>query len=491
MKISANMLYEAVREQCSVSLVGTCSPGRNLRFLSFLEDEELSRRVPGGIYLARPECLPRQVETPDVLFVTRSSGSLPQIRGCPLLVFHQDKSPQTLFNLLQGVLVRFCSWEEQLDEILRQGSNIQKMIDQCEPMFHHPLCVVDSSLHFLGYSGSFMSEEREIFFPGGSVREADIQQREDPPVPDLFYRREQDLRADLTDQGYLMGTLYMLRGDREFTETERLLFDLLREKLSRALQNLSLLNGLYQNSFRQNLLCLFQSGQVEDTRLWESLRQWGGRQGDVFICYKVKAAHINQKINAEYVCRIFETVLYHAVAFWQDGVLVVLADVSRNQGTEAAMHEKMKTLLSQLGLRAGVSLPFTEVDRAWYYFRQACCAFDEGYPRQPQDTLYFFRDYVPGYMLHHALGEFPRAYLMDPGLQRLAEHDRLYSVSYLETLSAFFGCRMNMSQTAEALGIHRTSLNSRIQKIVELLDHEMDQEYLLYLQMMLVLMKQS
>ena len=149
------------------------------------------------------------------------------------------------------------------------------------------------------------------------------------------------------------------------------------------------------------------------------------------------------------------------------------------------MHGKMESLLKQLGLKSGVSLPFTDLTKAWYHFRQACCAFDEGYPVHPEDDLYFFRDYVPSYMLHHALGEFPSSYLLDEGMQRLLDHDRSYSVSYLDTLEAFFRCRMNMSQTAEVLGIHRTSLNSRMQKITELLGREPDPEYLLYIQMIL------
>ena len=482
MKISAQMLYEAVKENTQVRLLGTCSPERNLRFLSFYDGEDLR---PGGVYLAQPEELPRRTEQKDVLFVTCADGPVEPVAGAPLLVFPRGISHPKLFNRIQQIFVSFCSWEEQLDGSLSQGSSIQKMIDLAETRIAPPLCVVDSSLNYLGYSGSFMSREREIFFPGGNVREVDLHQMENPPVPDLYYDPALDRKAELKNGDYVLGTLYMIHSEEPFSQTELLLFDLLAEKLTSAMENLSLLSGLYQNSFKQNLVCLFQSGQVDEARLWDSLTQWGGRKGDRFLCYKVKASHIHQKINADYVCRIFETVLYHAVAFWHNAVLVVLVDTNLAD----RIHEKMRALLDQLGLKAGVSLPFTDLTRAWYHFRQACCAFDEGYPVKPEDSLYFFRDYVPSYMLHHALGEFPRSFLLDEGMQRLLDHDRSYSVSYLETLEAFFRCRMNMSQTAEVLGIHRTSLTSRMQKITELLDREPDQEYLLYVQMMLAILR--
>ena len=43
----------------------------------------------------------------------------------------------------------------------------------------------------------------------------------------------------------------------------------------------------------------------------------------------------------------------------------------------------------------------------------------------------------------------------------------------------------------DAQCLRRTSLNSRMQKIQELLDHGMTQEYVLYLQMILAIMKEK
>ena len=476
MKISAQMLYEAVKQDTRVTLAGESSPERNLRFLGFY-GPGMTFMTSGGVYLT--EELPKTMPVGDALLVICSPTVPRELPGVPVLVFHEETDLQKVFNRLQTIFVTFCAWEEKLDAVLQEDSNVQKLIDLCDGMIAHPLCVVDNSLQYLGYSGSFMSRERDLFL------------RDSVPVPALFYHSDRDRKAELEHENFPLGTLYMIGDDVPFTQTELLLFRLLTEKLTLAILNLSILSGLYQNTFKENILSLFQSGQVEEEKLWQSLEQWGGRQGDTFLCYKVKAAYVHRKINADYVCRIFENVLFQAVAFWQNGVLVVLVDVSRNQGSEEQMHRKMEGLLTRMKLKAGVSMPFTDLTRSWYHFRQACCAFEEGIHRDGDNHLFFFRDYVGSYMLHHALGEFPRSYLLDPGVQRLVEHDSQYSVSYMETLDAFFRCRMNMSQTAEALGIHRTSLNSRMQKIQELLDHEMTQEYVLYLQMILAIMKEK
>ena len=472
MRLNAAMLYEAIRVETPVTLLGKGEQARTLMFPCFY-DGDPTHLMAGGVYLADGAALPRTaVVERNILWVCWSEEVPSARHSGPILLFEQERDPQRILNLLQRVFARFSLWKEQILSAISDGGSVNRMIQVSEPLFAHPLCVVDASMNYLGYSLSFLSQDRKT----------------PDPVPALFYDPDRDRIAHLTNRDFPLGTFYMLHSQVPFSDTELVLFDLLADKLSQALQNLSMLSGLYRNSFKQQMEEYFHTRRPDEDELNESLREWGGSPDDTFICYKVKASHINRKINAEYICSIFENGLHAAIAFWHDSVLVVLVDVTRNGCAPEGIHEKMEGLLSGLHLRAGVSLPFTDLTRSWYHFRQACCAFDEGYPVARDDTLYFFQKYVGSYMLHHCLGEFPRNYLLDAGMQMLVDHDRQYAVSYLDTLRAFFSCGMNMSQTAEALGIHRTSLNSRMQKIRECLDRELTPEYVLYLQMMLAIL---
>ena len=477
MRLNAAMLYEAVREETPVTLLGEGEQERTLMFPCFY-DGDPTHLMAGGVYLTEGSAMPQSIPAEqNILWVCWSEDVPPLRHSCPVLLFEKERDPQRILNILQRVFARFSLWKEQIWNILGDGSSVNRMIAVSESFFAHPLCVVDASMNYLGYSASFMSQGRKLFFPRG----------DEAPAPALFYDKDQDRIAPLLNHDFPLGTFYMIHTQEPYSQTELILFQLLSEKLAQALQNLSMLSGLYRNSFKQQMETYFQTRQLDEDEFFESLWEWGGQPEDTFICYKVKASHINQKINAEYICSIFENALRASIAFWHDAVLVVLVDVDRSGCREEAIHAKMAELLGRLHLRAGVSLPFTDLTRSWYYFRQACCAFDEGYPVDREETLYFFRKYVAGYMLHHCLGEFPRSYLLDEGMQKLLEHDRQYSVSYQDTLRAFFACGMNMSQTAELLGIHRTSLNSRIQKIRECLDHELTPEYILYIQMILAI----
>lgn len=343
---------------------------------------------------------------------------------------------------------------------------------------------MDASLNHVGYNTAFLNMGFAIFFP-------EEKKKPDLSSSTLFCEPQGYTMASLGKQDSSMGAFYMLENGSPFTYTEKKLFRQLTDKINQALYNMTMMSGLYQNGFKQNMVKYFKTGQVEPEKLFEALGQWGGRKGDLFECYKVKASHLNQKVNADYICSIFENVLYATVAFWHNGAMVVFVDVTRNGSAPEIIHRKMVNLVRQLSCKAGVSTPFRDLDRAWYHYRQACCAFEEAYPADRNSDLYFFQDYMESYILHRALGEFPVSDLLDPGVQALMEHDKLYSVSYLDTLRTYFRCEMNVSRTADTLGIHRTSLNSRIQKIFSILDHPMDSEYLLYLQIILAILQRE
>ncbi len=492
MRLNADMLYEAVCTLTHVTLLGTRKRERTLRFPCF-DDGSMERLAAGGVYLTADGSRPWRRPAPaDVLWVTWTQGPETGEPCAPVLVFHEEKDPMRILNLLQDVFSRLALWEEQLGDILEHDSSVSRMIEVSEPFFHHPLCVVDTSMRYLGYSSSFMTRGRSALLPdkeGGET--GDAGGRGMLSAAALFYDPKRDRIAKLSQQDLDLGTLYMIHSAKPFSGTEEVLFEFLSKKLCHALQNLSMLTGLYSNSFKAQMESGFQTGRLEGGRLYQGLQEWGGKRGDTFVCYKVKASYLNQKINAEYICGIFENAIPSSIAFWNDGVLVVLVDVTANGRPIETIHGEMGTVLRQLQLKAGVSLPFTDLPKAWYHFRQACCAFEEGYPRAAEETLYFFRTYVGDYMLRQAMGEFPEHFLMDQGMQRLIEHDRQYAVSYLDTLHAFFRCGMNMSQTAEQLGIHRTSLNSRMKNIWECLDHRIDSRYLLYLQMVLAILEEK
>ena len=481
MRINVQMLAEGLQESDDVTVSGKISPETNLRFPCFYEGGT-GQLHPGGVYLAPPSQIPRENINVSVVWITW--GTSPVRPGDAVISFRSETDPYRILNKVQSVFARFQLWNERISQVPLGLDGVKELIYASDSMFHHPVCVVDSSMNCLACNSAFLSPGHTALFPSdGDQKPAD--------GAALFYDPLRDRAKSLIKQGVNMGILYMLENGLPFSVTEEVLFEQLAEHISKNLESMTVLSGLYENSFKQQMIHYFATKHGEETNLYEALSQWGGRQGDIFLCCKIRASHLNQEVNAQYISSIFENVLRAAIAFWHDGVLVLLVDVTHSGCDEEAIRSRLVHLLVQLHCKAGVSLPFTDLLCAWYYFRQACCAFETGYPADREKELYDFNDYAGSYMISHSQGEFPVPYLLDGGMRRLQEHDRKYSVSYFDTLRAYFDSEMNISRTADLLGIHRTSLNTRMQKIREILNHEWTPDYLLYLQLILTNLRTS
>ena len=60
------------------------------------------------------------------------------------------------------------------------------------------------------------------------------------------------------------------------------------------------------------------------------------------------------------------------------------------------------------------------------------------------------------------------------GLRRLLAHDRDSAISYVQTLSVYLKHNMNVTHTAKALYIHRSTLLDRLERMKALLNEDLN-----------------
>ena len=417
MKLSAEMLLESIQKEHDVTLNGKYSKKQNLQFPSFFE-KGISEIKSGDIFIADINELPERMPSfNDFLFVCCGNRIPEAYSDCPVLLFHRESNSKCIMNILQKTYSKFCSFEDTLNECLSKGNSVKKIIELSESFFAHPLCVVDTDLNYIAYNALFLERGKEIFFRKNDKKAVLYSEYDENEQSYEIFDKNKDCIIHLWNRDYRLGTFCMLCDATPFSNTELVLFHFLSEKITQALQNLSMLSGLYSNDFKHLMEGYFKTKNIDEEQLYESVENWGGKKGDTYICYKVKASDINQKVNAEYLCSIFENVLFATIAFWHDTVLVILVNIDQNNCSESAIHSKIESLVKQLRLKAGVSLPFKDLTKTWYYYRQACCAFEEGSADGAEKNLLFFKEYVTKYMIHHCVGEFPKAFLVDPGME--------------------------------------------------------------------------
>ena len=83
----------------------------------------------------------------------------------------------------------------------------------------------------------------------------------------------------------------------------------------------------------------------------------------------------------------------------------------------------------------------------------------------PLEGMHRFQDYALEDMVINSLGELPLELLYPPGLLLLIEHDANSTTSYVETLRSYLENNQNVTKTAAALYVHRSTLMERLTRI--------------------------
>lgn len=157
-----------------------------------------------------------------------------------------------------------------------------------------------------------------------------------------------------------------------------------------------------------------------------------------------------------------------------DGVLVAFSTAgSADELGPDTVAELLLPVLASAKMSCGVSEVFSDPFAARMYFLQARDALNIGHALDPGSVIHRFGDIALADVLRRAFSELPVEAFMGAGLRRLADHDASSRTSYLATLAVYLDCNMSPTAAARALGVHRSTLVERLERIFSLLGCDM------------------
>ena len=134
-----------------------------------------------------------------------------------------------------------------------------------------------------------------------------------------------------------------------------------------------------------------------------------------------------------------------------------------------AFYQQLMLFLRETVFRAGASSAFADISQLPDAFDQAKAALWTGNKRDPSYWFYRFDDYRLDYMIDLMRGNSVGGeLLLHPSIKLLKEYDKAHESQLSETLRVFIEKRQNVTQAAEALFVHRTTLFRRLNQIREL-----------------------
>lgn len=151
--------------------------------------------------------------------------------------------------------------------------------------------------------------------------------------------------------------------------------------------------------------------------------------------------------------------------------IVGLIKIKDNDPT--VVFERLHHVAAKMGYQAGISNAFTDLRKIKAYYQQACYAADHASLTGEQRNFRLFRDETLSYMVSNCTAELPPETILPEDLIHLARLDAQKGSEYIKTLDTYLKHEMNVSKTADALFIHRSSLTKRLEKIEGLLYHDL------------------
>lgn len=478
MRLNADILYDNLNEDFPVEMTGHHTSELHLRRPEFYVDPA-APMLSGHLYLLPGDTFPRRVKM-EPGCVVLCSGSVPlesQYRDrCCFLKLKQKVDPFVLMNTVTAIYDKYSRWYEQLHQIVETTADLQEMTELTARLFANPVMVLDSEFRFISTAGYNNDEARTIAFDNENADKLSLNAlNEYLGTMDLQIDKTDPLKIDIGDHSVLSynlfdaeeyaGSLTVEYRGRAYRPGDEPIIRLFAHYLMLAMkqhtQYLSSPHSVLRKAFRDLMDDL--PVDLETRRRIEKMERPAA-----WRCVVLQPSEQLSNVPSSYVCEQLESIFPGSIAFAHDSVLVAFLSSDIFDNSTDARNGFVELLESQFDtsrLKVGIGSPFPDLFDARAYYTQAMIAHENGAIFDPGETYYFFDRYALEELIINAPGEQPAELYYSDGLRRLFAHDAKSPTSYIETLRVYLNNNMNVTATANALYVHRSTLLERLSHI--------------------------
>lgn len=145
--------------------------------------------------------------------------------------------------------------------------------------------------------------------------------------------------------------------------------------------------------------------------------------------------------------------------------LCCVRNLSNLSQDEWDIRQNLVTFLRENLYKVGISQTVQDIEKLHTGYVQAMNSLEIGLQSNSTNWYYNFEDMTLPYIWKQATLEMDAVNLYHPAIRTLMEYDRKEETNLVQTVFAFMRNRYNVTRTAQALYIHRTTLLFRLDRI--------------------------
>lgn len=425
----------------------------------------------------------------DYVYIGRASEAFydPDYSAMVMLVhgydfiFVDNVSIETLINKVLAAIDYYNRWELRLWEVSTCEDAMQKMINLSDEIFNHPSRIMDMDGKVLAISRKFgpddVDERWKKTYETGIVQLSNIGTSvityegeyldEWEEIPRRYYTEGKEINyiaANIQEDGENIAAFLMEENGTEFTQADCQVAAVFCQILKSVLKKKSGNMGIQS---RASILLELLEGKEPEKEFLEKLQS--GDTSDSFKLLVIRSTRTSTpKIRKGSMLTLIRRIGIPNISLMYEEDIVCVVN---NAGIDAFVREVMHVINTKYYM-VGESLIFEGWKDIPLRYRQACFAIDMG---RKTPGVYRCEDYAFQHMISNIEVSNSKLELIHPALFVLKNYDKEQNTNFYETLYYYLANERSPAKTSKAMGIHRNTLNYRIERIYELIKSNLEE----------------
>ena len=482
MKLSANIILHELNR---MGLKQSAQFGSNREFVwtSLYHDAPLD---PDTLYVASSKELSAMdpSERRPVVFI--SSEDAPDLPNVIRIKGISD--PLDLFNHVQDIFLKFKNWEDNMNNLILSGRDIQSLIDVSEDILVNHMEIIDSSFKLIGYTkNTDCTDDVSIHLINNgyhsvqSVRRFNINKRIQVwnSSDGLVINTEKNVANYTTvikpfrQNSSLVLIVVMICNK---CDPEQWLLDLFLQFLDKIKY---FVNKDYPSVkhagyvFESLIEDLFENNKLSESELLARAGYTGVPFRSEFLMITIPASD-NSNIPINYAAADFARSFPQAkIAIYNGKLIMLFWDDNLSFKYIRSLQERLAALLERYSVNCGISSVFDVLTNASEAYLQTQEALRIGRRKGGAKSAHLFDDHLIEYMAERCMGKkvnIAASSYYCSKLKKIKEYDSAHQTNHCEFINVYIKSGYKTSETASIMHIHRNSVLYKLSVVKDLFD---------------------
>lgn len=441
---------------------------------------------PEYVYLCQPIQLHALIErgtdlkNQNLIIYGNDSSSLKEcLTDCNYLFISETSSFFYFINTMEAIFSSYNEWESKLITMSISQNSLQDMLDLAFSKIRTPLCILDVNHQVLAVNQQVKTSDALYAYmqQGYGYPCVEIISSSNPTLPELDKETVREV-INTISHNRLRVTTIKARGhsvfylglhksdDQPFSPHTLELYEqfiqILTTKAALLPENMIVKSSL----FEQFMSDLIHNKNLEQTIIDQLISYFNYKQFDDYYLFTVQFTLplTRRSVKLPEFIHLVESSVPNSKCFYLEPYVGILI-----QGSISASDiQRLKNVLHTYQTHCAQSACFKNLCDIGKIWEQMLFILDNW--KDSRDEIQNYDHYITDHCIRTVQQKLPPETLYHPYFILLSEYDKENNTEYLTTLVSYLQNNCSISATANALYIHRNSLQYRIKKIEELLD---------------------